>query len=259
MRTELAPVREELRIWRDQGLVLPIWWRDDDATEPTPALDRLIHLAAGLGAPLNLAVVPEPAAPDLGARLASSSETFVLVHGWRHRNHAPRAEKKAEFGAHRPLTVMQGEIQAGWQRLQHLFGARARPVFTPPWNRMAPALVAVLPSLGLAALSTYLPRPRKHAAPGLLQVNTHVDPIEWRQRRLLDPTAVAARAEALLSARRQGIVPNDEPFGLLTHHLVHDERIWSFTDAFVETLLEGGGVWVSPFAELGHRSAETGD
>ena len=77
MRAAFGPVKQELRIWREQGLVLPIWWRDDDATEPTPALDRLLGLAASLGAPLHLAVVPEPAGPDLAARLASTSAALV--------------------------------------------------------------------------------------------------------------------------------------------------------------------------------------
>ena len=72
MRAAFGPVKQELRIWREQGLVLPIWWRDDDATEPTPALDRLLGLAASLGAPLHLAVVPEPAGLTLmGLALAA--------------------------------------------------------------------------------------------------------------------------------------------------------------------------------------------
>ena len=110
---------------------------------------------------------------------------------------------------------------------RHLFGARAQPVFTPPWNRFAPELAAALPGLGLAVLSSYLPRRRKWAAPGLLQVNTHVDPIDWRERLPLDPAGIAARTAALLCARRQDTATNDEPFGLLTHHLAHDESVLS--------------------------------
>jgi len=257
MKPELDPVKEELRAWRDHGIVLPLWWRDDDATEPTPALDRLIRLAADLGSPLHLAVVPEPAGADLADKLAATPGIFVLPHGWRHSNHAPPGEKKAEFGEHRPLPAMRGEIGRGWERLQHLFGARALPVFTPPWNRIAPALAATLPGLGLNALSTYMPRGRRHAAPGLLEVNTHVDPIDWQQRRLLDPAAIAVGTAALLKARREGFDRNDEPFGLLTHHLVHDEPIWSFSAALMETLLEGGATFVSPIAELERSCAET--
>jgi hypothetical protein len=252
VKRALAPVKEELAIWRGSGRVLPFWWRDDDATEPTPALDKLLGLAADLGAPLHLAVVPEPAGPDLANRLAAASRTMVIPHGWRHRNHAPAAEKKAEFGAHRSPGVMHAEIGRGWQRLQRLFGKQALPVFAPPWNRIAPAVVAALPAVGLAAISTYLPRREKHAAPGLLQVNTHVDPIDWQKRRLLDPAAIAAVTVARLSARRKRSVANEEPFGLLTHHLVHDDDIWSLTAAFVEIILESGAArFVSPLAELG--------
>jgi len=252
MKRVLMPVREELAAWRDRGLVLPLWWRDDDATQPTPALDRLLRLAAGLGAPVHLAVVPERAGEELAEWLPDPSRVLVLPHGYRHRNHAPAGEKKAEFGAHRLLEIMLAEIARGWQRLQLLFGRRALPVFTPPWNRIAPALVAVLPSTGLAAISTYEPRREKLAAPGLLQVNTHVDPIDWQERRLLDPAVIATGAAALLAARRQGGTDTREPFGMLTHHLVHDEETWSFTAAFIEAMLASGAVeWVSPLAELG--------
>ena len=98
---------------------------------------------------------------------------------------------------------MLGEIVQGWQRLKLLFGQRALPVFTPPWNRIAPAVVTALPAAGLAAISTYRPRLEKHAAPGLLQVNAHIDPIDWRKGRLLDPDAIAAGTAARLAARRQ--------------------------------------------------------
>jgi hypothetical protein len=39
-----------------------------------------------------------------------------------------------------------------------------------------------------------------------------------------------------LQGRRLGTLDNDEPYGLLTHHLVHDAAIWDFTEAMLHRL-----------------------
>ena len=248
MKQQLAPVIAELQLWRDQGLTLPVWWRDDDAVAPTPALERLLATAQGFGAPLHLAVIPGHAGEALAERLRDAAQVHAMPHGWQHRNHAPADEKKAEFGAHRPARVMLEEVVRGWRRLERLFQPQALPIFAPPWNRICPAVVEGLTGCGIAAISTFLPRPAKHASSRLLQVNTHLDPVAWRAGGgLRDPAALAAEIAAQLSERRGGRADNSEPFGLLTHHLAHDEPVWSFTATLVDVLIESGAVkWTSP-------------
>ena len=41
----LAPLRMELDRLAEAGVRIDIWWRDDDATEATPSLDRLLATA----------------------------------------------------------------------------------------------------------------------------------------------------------------------------------------------------------------------
>jgi len=252
MKQQLQPVIAELERWRDQGLTLPLWWRDDDAIVPTQALDRLLALAEGFDAPLHLAVVPRPAEDGLAERLQDAAQAFAIPHGWQHRNHAPPDEKKAEFGAHRPTQIMFDEVTRGWRRIEDMFGRQALPVFVPPWNRVSPAVVAGLARCGIAATSTVLPRQAKYPSPNLLQVNTHLDPIAWRAGGgLVDPAALAAEIVAQLTDRRQGRADNSEPFGLLTHHLAHDERVWSFTATLVEQLTQSGAAkWTSPLVAI---------
>jgi hypothetical protein len=252
VKTELDSIAQELAIWKDEGRWLPFWWRDDDATMPTPDLDRLLTLADRHGAPLHLAVTPKPASRELAARLLDAPNAWVLPHGWRHVNHAPAGHKKAEFCAERPLDVMLGEVAEGWRRIQDLFGTRALPVFVPPWNRIAPALLPALPSAGIFAISTFKARKSRYPAPGLFQVNTHVDPFDWRLGGMHDLSTFTTRIAALLSARRLGPEGcNDEPFGLLTHHLAHDETVWTFVGAFLETVLQSGAArWASPLVEV---------
>ena len=252
MKQQLSPVSTELERWRDQGLRLPLWWRDDDAVAPTPALDRLLALAQGFDAPLHLAVIPASAEDALRARLHEAAQAFAIPHGWQHQNHAPPNEKKAEFGAHRPTQVMLDEVSRGWRRMEKIFGPRALPVFVPPWNRICPAVVDGLAGAGLVAVSTFLPRRTKCPSLNLLQVNTHLDPIAWREGGgLMDPAVLATKLVAQLTDRREGRTDNSEPYGLLTHHLVHDEPVWSFIAALIEVLTQSGVArWASPLEAI---------
>ena len=167
---------EELARWADLGRVATLWWRDDDASEVTPALDRLLALRARYDVGLGLAVIPERASSALAARIAADGATLALQHGYAHQNHAARGEKKMELGPHRPAMVVLGELGTGWMALERLFGVRALPVLVPPWNRIAPVLVPTLPEIGLSGLSTFGPRTRVDPVRGLRQVNTHLDP-----------------------------------------------------------------------------------
>lgn len=235
-----APLRNELARWRDAGLVLPVWWRDDDAVADTPALRRLSKTVAAAGLPVHLAVIPDGAGETLAQAEAGTSNLIPLVHGLAHRNHAPAGEKKAEFGAHRPLPALEADAQAGLQRLTTLFGPALAPVFVPPWNRIAPALLPRLPGLGYRAVSAFGPRSAAQAAPGLLQVNTHLDPIDWRGTRgLITPGELVARMVRDLERRRAGLDDGVEPYGVLTHHLVHDAEIWSFCEDLAAVLSDG--------------------
>jgi hypothetical protein len=226
----MTAARDEREAWQRLAAELDrwgpgeatLWWRDDDAALPTPALDRLLALGPQ---PLALAVIPGQASALLPERLAGRP-VDVLQHGFAHVNHEPAGEKKAELGSARPAATVLGELARGRQRLERLFGRRALPVLVPPWNRIAEALVDRLPGLGYAGLSTYGPRP---AAPGLHRVNTHVDIIDWRGGRAFIGAAAALDLTlAHLSARRTGRADRREPTGILTHHLVMAEAGFAF-------------------------------
>ena len=227
-----SDLERELDLWREAGQGATLWWRDDDAVRPTPALDRLLALAAGL--PLALAVIPAQAAEALPARLADCPRVSILQHGWRHSNHAPSDDKKAEFGAHRPPGTMLDELAAGRHRLDALFGTRALPVLTPPWNRVSAALMPLLRGAGYAGLSTAGPRRHAEPSPGVRQVNTHIDLVAWRDGGTFIGTAGAlGLIIAHLTARRHATVDAGEPTGLLTHHLVMDGESALFVERLV--------------------------
>jgi hypothetical protein len=240
MTPNWTPLDHELDRWSAAGLTLPLWWRDDDVVAPSPALDRLGALAQALGVSVHLAVIPKDATQALAEHISATPQLIPIVPGWAHLSHASPGDKHAEFGAHRPLAALRGDAKAGIARLSDLFGPRLTPVFVPPWNRIAPQIIADLPTLGYTALSTFTPRPAPMSAPGLAQINTHLDPIAWKTGRgLADPDTLIAQLVRQLEDRRLERADNDEPYGILTHHLVHDDAIWHFTEALLTRLITG--------------------
>lgn len=240
MQLDWSPVRSELAKWRRKGLSLPVWWRDDDAIEPTAQLDHMMRLSEECSVPVHLATIPRATTKVLAA-LVKENDTFIpVVHGWAHRNYEPTGEGRCEFGEARPLDVRREEAQEGLRRLRILMGDRVVPMFVPPWNRVPQAFLPDLAELGYRAVSTCHPRKAKEAAPGMLQINTHIDPLYWPpSKNLAKPELIVERVALMLKQRRQGKLDNEEPLGLLTHHLVHSPDIWEFCRQYWLELREG--------------------
>ena len=233
-------LRSALDTAADRGRSVPFFWRDDDAVTATPALDRLIALAARHATPLLLAAIPNGLAPVLGLRLEEAGHVSVAIHGLAHRNHAPPGEKPAEFGAHRPLDALRADAATGLRIARdRLPKASVLPVFVPPWNRLAPDFAAALSDLGYRGLSA-VPGPD---VPGLRRLDATLDPIDWRGTRSLgNPDALLRDLAAAVAEGRT--------VGLLTHHLVHDAAIWSFVEELIPVLVKHPAVQVVDFRHL---------
>ncbi|APG48296.1 polysaccharide deacetylase family protein [Phaeobacter porticola] len=246
MTPDWTALDKELARWQDEGLILPVWWRDDDAIAPTAHLDRLTNLSERLALPAHLAIVARDATHELAKQVTATDTLVPVVHGWAHQNHAPAQEKKTEFGSHRPIDDVLVDAENGLSRMREMFGDDLRPMFVPPWNRIAPELEPWLAGIGFTALSTFTPRQRAKAAPGLWQINTHLDPIDWRgARALVPPTLLLSQVVTQLAARRKGNADVAEPYGILTHHLVQDDATWGFCEDLMRRLLDGPGrAWV---------------
>lgn len=237
---------QELARWQGAGKDATFWWRDDDAIEPTDSLDRMLEISSNYAVPCVIAVVPDFATPELAARLAEVPTTYPVQHGFRHLNHAPKGEKSAEFGNHRQRSVIEADLSTGWQKLQSF--KRLAPVFVPPWNRMTDSLNSHLASIGMKGVSQHAPRKAEIAKAGLRQVNTHVDIINWRTTR-----GFAGQAKVLdyvvshLQDRRLADVDVEEPTGVLTHHLNHDEACWAFMAELLHWTCGKSNVrWLTP-------------
>lgn len=225
--TTWSMLKDELDRWHDHGQEVTLWWRDDDAVKPCRELETLIELSRDHQAPLGLAVVPGRIADELPPFLDSCETVEVMQHGFAHINRATPDEKKSEFPWSRPRKELMEDVVAG-ARIMRGFQSHS-PVLVPPWNRFDKRLLPALPGLGLRGISAYGPRKARNAAPALKQVNTHVDPVNWRgDRKFLGEQPVLSALISHLKARRNDRVDHSEPTGLLTHHLDHDTDGWGF-------------------------------
>lgn len=232
-----APLRDALARCRDGGVAVPMWWRDDDAVAMTPALAQLTDVSRRCGLPVHLAIIPAHVGHSLPNAM-DPDHLVPVVHGWAHQDHSQAGEKKNEFQSARDAAV--ADSQAAIDKMSELFGTRLRRMFVPPWNRINAEVTQALAGQGYHCLSTYGARPKARIA-GLDVINTHLDPIWWKGTRdLIAPEALIAEAAAHLNARAQGNEDAGEPFGLLTHHLVHTPAIWSFAEAFLNEMQTGG-------------------
>jgi len=223
--TDWAELEQELDIWRSENRIATFWWRDDDLVAPTPALGRLLQLRQHFDIPLSIAIIPNSTDSSLAHELDNCS---VLQHGFQHKNYAAAGMKKSEFPDTRPLAEALEELVEGKNTLSAMFGDQFLPILVPPWNRIDENIVPELVDIGFIGLSRYSARKTVFAVPGIAQVNTHVDPINWRgNRSTVDQNTLLEMVLVHLRARRLNQVDALEPTGLLTHHLVHDEDIWA--------------------------------
>ncbi len=231
------PLREELSRWAESGRVADLWLRDDDAVEVTPALETLAGLCRRHEVPCLIAAIPARASPELAAYVAGQPLLSVAQHGFSHRNHATGVSKAQEFPPDRPQSDSCRDLRDGHARLSALFGATLLPLYVPPWNRIAPEIAALLPGVGFKAISTFGRKPLFQSSPPLMELNTHVDIIDWRGNHGgRDAGWLAADLAGELQWSRE--TGGHRGIGVLTHHLVHDAPAWKFLASLLTVTAE---------------------
>jgi hypothetical protein len=147
--------------------------------------------------------------------------------------------KRIEVGGERSTDEIQTQLAAGCQKLQDKFADQFLPVLVPPWNRIESRTYAALVSAGFCGLSSMWARANAYPAEGLLQVNTHLDPVNWRHDRgfIGEFRAIAHICNHLFTQRTAGQASN-EPTGILTHHLAQTEEVWDFVRRLMQKLSE---------------------
>ena len=242
-----AMLQRELDCWSETGKTATFWWRDDDAIEETPQLHALDALSRETNIPVSVAVIPARLQRSLAKFLQARDHFLVLQHGYSHQSYAAQGMKKIELGGERSTDAIQSEISAGRLQLNSVFAEQFLAVLVPPWNRIEPRTYPALINAGFSGVSSMWARKSAYPMKGLLQVNTHLDPIDWRHdRTFIGKTNAIEQINRHLSVRRHGAGDIAEPTGILTHHLCQDDEVWKFCRTLFETLNRHPAVhWVN--------------
>lgn len=192
-------------------MTLRLWLRDDDAGPWTAGLAAWLDWLAARSLPAALAVVPAWLEAPTAEAILKAPQLAVLQHGIAHANHAAPGAKRIELGGTQGRKALRFGLEQGRRRLERTFAERFLPVLVPPWNRIDADVEAMLPQLGYSAISTFHGR-QAPAVPGLQRIDTHIDVIDWRARRLRPLAALDAELDHLAEALAE------KPIGILTHH-----------------------------------------
>ena len=227
----------------EQEKAVRFWWRDDDAVRDGPMLQRLFEVTEG--APLALAVIPEPAQTDLVQAAALAPGVCVFQHGWAHVNHAPRGQGLGawELDGFRPGAQVLEEMAAGKARLESLFGDRFTPVMVPPWNRVHDTLLPGLGGLGFVGLSGTSTEASSEPVAGLRRVDCRLDVLRWKTGARFAGWRKSAEALETLLANPNG----DGIVGINTHHAATDEDGWAFIASLNRVVADHpAALWIRP-------------
>ena len=223
------------------------WWRDDDAIDATPELDKLLELSLQHEVPLSLAVIPKNATDALANKILQNSRIVVLLHGYSHRNHSTDVAKTraSEFGDNRAIGESLNDLEMGLSRLDELFGESALPILAPPWNRIGQKCATRISEVNLVGLSCF--GKLRKLGESSHNLDVHWDPIKWGNKPKFCGKEKAWKKLANELVRRK---QNNSPLGIMTHHLVHDEDTWVFLAELFEILSNHPGAVFPDIREL---------
>ncbi len=219
---------EEIKQWQQP---IPFWWRDDDATEDSAALQKMLAMAKQYQIPVHLAVIPQHLKESLDCikQVQHRHDCYVLQHGFDHTSYALPEQRKIELGGTQTLVQLSDKLKRGRQLLSSQFGDQFLDILVPPWNRISDELAQELPKLGYRQLSV-LASPKVAETDFLF--NVHIDIINWKQREFAGEAIVVEKIRQYLAHSRTENLNAFKPCGIMTHHLDHDLQCWQFLDKF---------------------------
>lgn len=234
---------KELELWSGAGKTAYFWWRDDDAVALTPELQQLDQLSQTMGVPIAIALIPQRLDESLIKFIKHKNYFKVLQHGYAHQSYAFEGQKKIEVGGDRSLESIRDDLWMGFKLLKKSLNPQFVPVLVPPWNRINTDIYPLLSPIGFRGISAMWARKNAFAAKQLYQVNTHLDPVNWRYGRgfIHENKAVGLIYEHLL-AKRTGQKDAGEATGLLSHHLVQNDDVWLFCEKLMGHLKQHAAV-----------------
>jgi hypothetical protein len=221
-----AALRAELATWHELAVRPRLWWRDDDADRPSPALDRILALAQGR--PMTCAVIPERNVHGLSKRLSGRANVMIAQHGVDHHDRRSPGCRPGEHRIGATASELAAPIAAARARME---SAGLVPcLFVPAWNRIDRHLPEALLSCGFGSVSAG--GSLRDSLGALARLDVHLDLLDTNPNRFKGEPRLSERLRKSL-ARRRLSSQLGVPIGLLTHHKSHDAETWSFLECFL--------------------------
>jgi hypothetical protein len=260
-RPAAADFHEAVAEGQARGLEeIRFWWRDDDLIADSTALRQLSALSDHVAISPLVAIIPGHASATLADTLAAASPNLWFAqHGFVHANHQPEGAPPNEFGAGRANVDGLRDIAEGRAILLSMRLPRLLDIFVPPWNRLDPAFLPMLPRLGFTGTSGHEGY-RAYGAEdarrlGLTMRNAHVDVTQWGtppemidiEALLRQITAALSRAIPAKDDKADAGTPKHVQIGILTHHRVMREHEFPvLEDLFSIVAATAGCRWIGP-------------
>lgn len=236
---------EELASWPEH---VPFWWRDDDAVANSGLLLRMLELSIDVNVPVHLAVIPSLLENSLNIIKTDryNQLCYVLQHGYDHQDYSAPNERKIELGGLQDADTLIANLQSGKCTLSNEFKTQYTDILVPPWNRISDAVTNKLTAVNYAKISVIN---GKHTNAHSDYVNVDLDIIDWQQRRFAGEDILLEKMITQLTQYHQAHTNNNltsiKPYGIMTHHLVHDEASWLFLAKLFKFLIQHNNVyWV---------------
>lgn len=213
---------EEINLFIKMQKEKPTFWiRDDDLTAPNAKMDRFLDICASFEISVSLAVIPVRMSKDLIIYTQNYPALSIFQHGVNHENKAILPAKKSEFNLFNGRQFQH--LLDEKKRMEDLFGKSFKQIFVPPWNRMdrsweEPILnhFDFISAFGIHDHVSYK--------------NTHLDCINWKTKSFKTETELCAELKILLQQ-----ISN---IGILTHHLMHENKNWIMFRKMLDCLLK---------------------
>ncbi len=253
MRTNLfAAIKKELSLWQQNGQQCHFWWRDDDATQDTPALQKLIDLHQQTKIPVALSVIPKFAHVTLLQQIKNLPQISILQHGWQHRNYELPEQPFSEFGSSRDSEIIRQELRTGRNLLKAMFAKQFVTGFVAPWNNLA---AKHWPEFDQYDLVSFHDGAANQMPSKFKQLNVHIDILRWRKYPKFRGTTRTIKAILKQLKQRRTDQQFDKPIGIMSHHLVMDNASWQFLTKLLNFLRQESVVQFLDIQSLSKRWA----
>lgn len=241
-RTARHRLFDEVARWRGQDLP-EFFWRDDDATNIVPSLERFLELADRRGVPIVFAAIPTLLTSGAARVIRSSRRCLLAVHGFAHANHAPAGFPDSEYPEGRAEAVVAAELRDGHRLVQDKAADRHLRMFVPPWGRFDASYAGLLTRTGFVAFSGDAASAR-YAVP--VQLDCQI--LTEHGKTALGLGTILDRVTRQLEIRRLGPLPH-LPIGLMTHHRTFGPELEDALEEFLD-IIESAGFRFSDFSKF---------